>query len=126
MSVRRALDFPVKSAACGLLAVLAAVAMFGATRPAAAGWFSPPTGTWCALEAVGLNDCSYFSYQQCMATLSGIGGTCQPNLQAPPPPVYPPPPPRRAKAKHRRNAASAPPPPPGYGPVPVPPPPSYR
>jgi hypothetical protein len=123
MSVRRAFDFPIKRAVTRLLPALAAAAVIGASGPATAGWFSPPTGTWCALEAVGLNDCSYFSYQQCMATLSGIGGTCQPNLQAPPP-VYPLPPPRRAKVKHRRNASYAPPP--GYGPVPVPPPPGYR
>jgi Protein of unknown function (DUF3551) len=123
MSVRRAFDFPIKRPGSRLLPALAAAAAIAGASPASAGWFSPPTGTWCALEAVGLNDCSYFSYQQCIATLSGIGGTCQPNLQAPPQ-VYPGPPRRHAKVRHRRNASAGPPP--GYGPVPVPPPPGYR
>jgi hypothetical protein len=101
-----------------LAAAIAAIAVC-ATGPAVAGWFSPPQGTWCALQAVGLNDCSYFSYQQCLATLSGVGGTCQPNLQAPPPYYPPPPPPRRAKAKQHRHSAR--PYPPSY----VPPPPGY-
>ena len=99
-----------------LAAALVGVAAIGGAKPAAAGWFSPPRGTWCALESTGLNDCSYFSYQQCLATLSGIGGACQPNLQAPPP-YYPPPSRRAKKATQRRPAAY----PPGY----MPPPPPY-
>ncbi len=93
------------------LALTSGVASLGGTRSAAAGWFSPPGGTWCALEAIGLNDCSYFSYRQCLATLSGVGGTCQPNLQSPPLPAYYPPP-RRGKGKHRAYARRYPPPPP--------------
>ena len=33
---------------------------------------------WCALHAdrSGAQSCYYTSYQQCMATLRGIGGTC--------------------------------------------------
>jgi hypothetical protein len=132
--VHRALDFRRKWVAKPwLLAVaLAGAAAIGGASPAAAGFFSPPGGTWCAMEAVGLNDCSYFSYQQCMATLSGVGGTCEPNLQAPPP-AYPSP--RRAKSKRRSYAQPYPqaypppyypPPPPAYmGPAYVPPPPPY-
>jgi hypothetical protein len=34
---------------------------------------------WCAHYNTGFNDCSFHSYRQCMAALSGIGGLCQRN-----------------------------------------------
>jgi hypothetical protein len=34
---------------------------------------------WCAQFNTGLNACSFYSYQQCMAALSGNGGVCSPN-----------------------------------------------
>jgi hypothetical protein len=34
---------------------------------------------WCAHLNTGLNSCSFYSFQQCMATLSGNGGYCSPN-----------------------------------------------
>jgi hypothetical protein len=38
-------------------------------------------GTWCARYGTGFGgaNCGFNSFQQCMATLSGIGGFCQPN-----------------------------------------------
>lgn len=67
-----------------------------------ADFFRPSTGRWCALTTIGLNDCSYDTFAQCMATLSGVGGVCSENLQAP---IYvePPPPPRRRHRKHHRT-----------------------
>jgi hypothetical protein len=110
------------------LAVVVAGATTAGPRPAVAGWFSPPGGTWCAMQATGLNDCSYFSQRQCQATLSGIGGSCVPNLQAPAEAfVSPPPsPPRKAKRAYGPPPPVPPPPVymgPNYGP---PPPPYYR
>jgi hypothetical protein len=34
---------------------------------------------WCAHYSTGLNDCSYYSFRQCTAALSGAGGICSPN-----------------------------------------------
>jgi Protein of unknown function (DUF3551) len=87
-----------------LVIAMAAMWLVSDVAPSHAGFFTPSTGTWCAYEATGLTDCSYFSYQQCMATLSGIGGTCGANLQAPP--VYYAPPPRRVRYKHHKQAHS--------------------
>jgi hypothetical protein len=37
-------------------------------------------GSWCANYGTGPGmNCGFYSYQQCMATISGIGGACQPN-----------------------------------------------
>jgi hypothetical protein len=37
------------------------------------------TAPWCARYSTGLNACSFYSFQQCMAALSGVGGACEPN-----------------------------------------------
>jgi hypothetical protein len=48
---------------------------------------------WCAVysgDAGGASNCGFTTWQQCMATVSGIGGSCEPNqfynprAQAPP------------------------------------------
>jgi hypothetical protein len=70
-----------------------------AATAAHAGLFKPSTGRWCALTAIGLNDCSYDTFAQCMATLSGVGGVCSINAQAPPVPDQPPP-----RKRKRRSA----------------------
>ena len=41
----------------------------------------------------GASNCGFHTYEQCLATISGIGGWCQPNT------TYVPPPPGR----HRHN-----------------------
>jgi len=60
----------------GPLALL--VAVMGAAPSAFAQ--SPYDYPWCSLRGGwaggGGQSCYYTSYQQCMATLSGIGGTC--------------------------------------------------
>jgi hypothetical protein len=78
-----------------LLALNVAVAL-GATaaatlldfRTAAEARAAPP---WCANLGGrdGGWDCGYYTFEQCMATARGLGGSCQPNpwaIWAPPPP----------------------------------------
>jgi Protein of unknown function (DUF3551) len=37
-------------------------------------------GTWCAnYGSHGGTNCGFYSFEQCRATVSGIGGSCQPN-----------------------------------------------
>jgi hypothetical protein len=38
-------------------------------------------GTWCAHYGTGFSgtNCGFYSFEQCRATVSGIGGFCQPN-----------------------------------------------
>ncbi len=43
------------------------------------GCSSGPAAPWCAHYSTGLNDCSFYSFQQCTAALSGAGGICSPN-----------------------------------------------
>jgi uncharacterized protein DUF3551 len=63
------------------------------TRPGAAVVIYP----WCAHYAgrsAGVSSCGSVSLQQCLATLWGNGGTCNPNPfyePDPPPPSYSPP-----------------------------------
>lgn len=54
----------------------------------ALGAFASPAsaqqGSWCA-EAGGRNaysNCYYYSFQQCLAAVSGVGGACRPNSWA--------------------------------------------
>ena len=54
----------------GLLALPALIAMTATTANAAA---------WCAHYDVSTSNCGFHTYQQCLATISGIGGYCAPN-----------------------------------------------
>jgi hypothetical protein len=36
-------------------------------------------GPWCAYDVRGGTNCGFYSYAQCMANISGIGGTCARN-----------------------------------------------
>jgi hypothetical protein len=36
-------------------------------------------GTWCAHYGVPHTNCGFYSFQQCMAAISGNGGFCLPN-----------------------------------------------
>ena len=43
---------------------------------------------WCArYVAGGGTNCGFYTYEQCRETISGIGGSCTPNLWEPPRPV---------------------------------------
>jgi len=33
----------------------------------------------CARYSTGLNACNFYSFQQCMASVFGVGGVCEPN-----------------------------------------------
>ncbi len=57
---------------------LAAAAAF-APQPASAAYDLP----WCAqyADAGNILSCAFTSYQQCMATVRGIGGYCRPNYR---------------------------------------------
>lgn len=48
---------------------------------------------WCARYDWTTRNCGFVSFQQCLATISGIGGRCEPN------PFYQAPPPRKRKAR---------------------------
>jgi hypothetical protein len=59
-------------------------------RPAQARW-GWPQGPWCAYIGHGATDCGYYSFEQCRATVFGVGGFCarNPNFIGPPRPrVY--------------------------------------
>ncbi len=48
---------------------------------------------WCARYGWTTSNCGFVSFQQCLATISGIGGRCEPN------PRYVPPPQRRSRSR---------------------------
>ena len=48
---------------------------------------------WCARYDWTTRNCGFVSFQQCLATISGIGGRCEPN------PFYKAPPPRKRKTR---------------------------
>jgi Protein of unknown function (DUF3551) len=68
----------------GFAAPIVAAAMLGAAGPAQAQNYP-----WCAYYAMGDDgggtNCGFVSYEQCMATLSGMGGFCVLNNQYHPP-----------------------------------------
>jgi hypothetical protein len=41
-------------------------------------------GTWCAHYGTGLEgmNCGFYSFEQCRATVSGVGGFCQANTSS--------------------------------------------
>jgi hypothetical protein len=51
---------------------------------------------WCAHFNTGLNACSFYSFEQCMAAVWGVGGFCNPNPFS----VYAA---RHLRSRHRRN-----------------------
>jgi hypothetical protein len=42
-------------------------------------------GAWCSYYVQGGTNCGFYSYEQCRANISGIGGSCQPNPGRPEP-----------------------------------------
>lgn len=54
---------------------------------------------WCARYGDGMSgasNCGFLTLEQCQATVSGVGGSCEPNL------FYNPRGPARQKRRHRR------------------------
>ena len=82
--------------AVGLVAGLVA-GLAGLIVPQAANSQDPYP--WCAVYGGGMNgasNCGFTTRQQCLATVSGIGGDCEPN------PLYNPP--RAGKDKSRKSS----------------------
>lgn len=73
----------------GLRAVIAAAGVAAAAwvaSPNPAHAIPPQSAPWCANMGGGWGfDCSYFTFDQCMATARGLGGWCSPNPNALPP-----------------------------------------
>src|SRR5271169_1007966 len=66
---------------------------------------------WCAiLDTNGTTQCAYYTQQQCLETLSGLGGECIPNPSAGPPPLAPSVPPADATLGPPLNVDPGPPP----------------
>ncbi len=65
-----------------LVLVGAMVALVGDTRPSAAYEWYP----WCAqyADTRDLIECAFTSFEQCQASVSGIGGSCVQNARRPP------------------------------------------
>ena len=62
-------------------AVLAGTAAFATSSFAQAAWRQ--AAPWCANMGGGYGfDCSYFTFDQCMATARGLGNFCTPNPRA--------------------------------------------
>lgn len=82
---------------------------------------------WCAAYRNGSNNCGFYTYEQCMAAVSGIGGFCNRNPDAAPerPAVREravEPKPKRKEEKQRAAPAQKPAPPAAAQPAPAPPP----
>jgi hypothetical protein len=58
-----------------VLGALLAAGAFDAGRQARA------EGAWCADQGgrSGYTNCGYYTFRQCVAAISGVGGHCQPN-----------------------------------------------
>ncbi len=64
------------------LLATATVALVGDPRPSAAREWYP----WCAQYADirAITECNFMTFEQCQATISGIGGSCVQNVRPPP------------------------------------------
>ena len=77
----------------GILLVL----FVAAVGVSAGGARAEPYYPWCARYNGWTIVCSFMTFQQCMATISGVGGICQQNVT--PPPIVA----TRVHRKHRRR-----------------------
>jgi hypothetical protein len=56
------------------IAVGSVISLFLIADPAAADPYK-----WCAVNRNGGNNCGFTTFEQCQASVSGVGGSCQPN-----------------------------------------------
>lgn len=63
-----------------ILALIVAAIGFGARDAQAEGKYWP----WCARYDGWTIVCGFATFQQCLATVSGVGGICQQNVMPPP------------------------------------------
>jgi hypothetical protein len=60
--------------------ILIAAAIAGAASVLPANEANAQYAPWCAFYSRGAgSNCGFYTFQQCLATVSGIGGVCQPN-----------------------------------------------
>jgi Protein of unknown function (DUF3551) len=65
---------------------------------------SPTSYPWCArFRSIGATSCYFTSYQQCMTTLSGIGGFCYPSPYYDAAPISAPPVEQNSRPAHPRR-----------------------
>jgi hypothetical protein len=69
--------------ALSLVGALVVAAVIGTPAHADAPWCAYYNGA----QFGGASNCGFYTYQQCLATISGIGGWCQPNTTYVPPPA---------------------------------------
>ena len=67
-----------------------AVAVSANVAPAQAS--QQQAGSWCVIQPLGVYDCSFYSYEQCMETARGLQNICSrnpaaPDITAPAPPT---------------------------------------
>ena len=88
----RSIAFDRRSIAGGTLAIVAAALAFGLDAANPAGAQARQQAPWCAFQGSisGAFDCSYYSFEQCMATARGLGGICARNPRVVAEPVAPP------------------------------------
>jgi hypothetical protein len=92
------LTLPVR--ALTLAAAAAAIFTIGGAAPAKAG----PEAPFCSenYSRVGMGRvCAYYTFEQCVAATSGVGGSCSANAWYQPREVYEPAPRRHRRHKHR-------------------------
>ena len=68
----------------GTVALLVAVALPAALAATSARGYERPYDPypWCAAyggDMSGASNCGFLTWEQCMATVSGVGGACEPN-----------------------------------------------
>ena len=82
-------------------ALMAGAFLLTAARPGGAAYNLP----WCAqfYTQGQVKSCAYVTYEQCLATIRGVGGVCVRNAAVPPYPPYAPP--LRPSSAPRRHGA---------------------
>jgi len=80
----------------GAVLLLGGTLLVRAASPAQA-FFRNYNEAWCAQMGDGIEDCSYYTWQQCRAAASGTGNFCYAN------PRYVPHEPRKPKRKYSRG-----------------------
>ena len=77
----------------GIAAIATGLVAADLPAPAAAqSYYDYP---WCAAYSLRVRNCGFMTFQQCLATINGVGGTCEPN------PFYRPRPAPRRKSAQR-------------------------
>jgi hypothetical protein len=97
MATRRRADIAnrIRETVMRALMMVAVVALTAAGTEAHAQSKQP---AWCARYDWSTYNCGFYTYAQCLANISGVGGYCEPNTFASPRAE-----PRRQQRRERRN-----------------------